>query len=174
MKKAIKNIGKFFQMIIDFFKPKKQPIIERIEYPVYDPSDADFAIDLALFRAINQYRRENGLNELLDLSFADDLSYSHAVWLNLNMNRNNIAADFDKRGHYYAQDRFEQMRLRYPNSNCGENLAYNYIASSSLISAWDKSKTHRENMINPKFTHLGIAHIDKFFVTFYVEIPKKS
>ena len=39
----------------------------------------------------------------------------------------------------------------------GENLAYSFSSPSHVMEAWMMSKTHRENILDPKFTHIGIA-----------------
>lgn len=39
----------------------------------------------------------------------------------------------------------------------GENLAKDYQTSLEVLYAWSKSPTHKENIVNPKFTHSCIA-----------------
>lgn len=45
----------------------------------------------------------------------------------------------------------------YDYQYAGENLAVNFIESSDVTEAWMNSKTHRENILNNKFTEVGIA-----------------
>lgn len=39
----------------------------------------------------------------------------------------------------------------------GENLAVNFVESEDIQKAWMASPRHRSNIINPKFTEIGIA-----------------
>ena len=45
----------------------------------------------------------------------------------------------------------------YPYVSVGENLAKGFSADSSVISAWMASPSHRANILNAKFRHIGIA-----------------
>lgn len=45
----------------------------------------------------------------------------------------------------------------YDYQYAGENLAVNFVESSDVTNAWMNSKTHRENILNNKFTEVGIA-----------------
>lgn len=45
----------------------------------------------------------------------------------------------------------------YPYVVVGENLAKGFSADSSVISAWMGSSSHRANILNAKFRHIGIA-----------------
>jgi len=45
----------------------------------------------------------------------------------------------------------------YEYSIAGENLARDYIDTNSLMKAWMKSPTHRENILNNNFTEIGIG-----------------
>ena len=41
----------------------------------------------------------------------------------------------------------------------GENLAKNFTTAGGVVSGWMNSKTHRENMLNPRFTEVGFATV---------------
>ena len=40
----------------------------------------------------------------------------------------------------------------------GENLAGGQTTPKQVVQAWMDSKTHRENILNPKFTELGVVY----------------
>ena len=40
----------------------------------------------------------------------------------------------------------------------GENLAGGQTSPKQVVQAWMDSKTHRENILNPKFTELGVVY----------------
>ncbi|MEW9667897.1 CAP domain-containing protein [Ammoniphilus sp. 3BR4] len=39
----------------------------------------------------------------------------------------------------------------------GENIAWGYETPQSVVAAWMKSKPHRNNILNPKFTRTGVG-----------------
>ena len=50
---------------------------------------------------------------------------------------------------------FTQAGYKYKYA--GENLAVNFVNSEDLETAWKNSPTHWYNIINPKYTEIGIA-----------------
>lgn len=61
----------------------------------------------------------------------------------------------------------------YKYKSAGENLAVNFKDSKQVHKAWMNSPTHKANIIQPKFTEIGIATADGFYqgqeVTFVVQ-----
>lgn len=45
----------------------------------------------------------------------------------------------------------------YPYLYAGENLARNYHTAQAVVQAWLDSPSHRENLLNPQFKHIGVA-----------------
>lgn len=39
----------------------------------------------------------------------------------------------------------------------GENIARNWKTTDEVMSAWMNSSGHRKNILNPKFTHIGVG-----------------
>ena len=50
---------------------------------------------------------------------------------------------------------FEQAGYKF--TYAGENLAVDFSDSGDVNTAWMNSPTHRENLLNPKYTEIGIA-----------------
>ncbi|MBU1032108.1 CAP domain-containing protein [Patescibacteria group bacterium] len=48
----------------------------------------------------------------------------------------------------------------YKFTYAGENLAKNFYNSDDVVSAWMNSKTHKDNLLNPKYKDIGIAVIE--------------
>jgi len=48
----------------------------------------------------------------------------------------------------------------YKFTYAGENLAKNFYNSDDVVAAWMASKTHKENLLNPKYKDIGIAVVD--------------
>lgn len=45
----------------------------------------------------------------------------------------------------------------------GENLAVNFADSEDIVQAWMDSRGHRDNLLNSKFTEIGIAIASGFY-----------
>ncbi len=48
----------------------------------------------------------------------------------------------------------------YQYDQAGENLAKNYPTADSTVDAWMNSRTHRENIMNDKYSEVGFAVLD--------------
>lgn len=142
----------------------KEIKIELIVYEEYFPK----LIDYEILGLINVYRLENGLEELGMSSVGNDIAYSHVKWLS---NQNIVTEkDFDEKGHYGVQGRFDQIILRYgSNTRCGENVAWNYRTALSYFTAWKASPGHNANMLG-NYTHLGVSSNERFCETLFIKI----
>ena len=73
--------------------------------------------------------------------------YAYQYWAHFNpQNNTNTPWFFIKQ--YYPTYRV-----------AGENLGRGFETGSSLMQAWMHSKTHRDNILNPAYTHIGIARL---------------
>ncbi|MCR5151432.1 MAG: hypothetical protein K6B52_09455 [Clostridiales bacterium] len=45
----------------------------------------------------------------------------------------------------------------YNSGSCGENLAWHFSSADAVCAAWKNSETHYQNMIDKKFTKIGIG-----------------
>lgn len=65
------------------------------------------------------------------------------------------------------------VQTKYNFAYAGENLAVDFTESANVETAWINSPKHKENIMNSKFTEIGIATADGFFegknTTFVVE-----
>jgi uncharacterized protein YkwD len=104
--------------------------------------------DLILER-LNQARKVAGLAPLL---FDEQLSRAAA----------DKAEDMISQGYFnhvspQGQQPWEFIEnLNYAFVAAGENLAINFTNAEDLVQAWLASDTHRNNILNPVFTHTGI------------------
>lgn len=55
-------------------------------------------------------------------------------------------------------DFFRQADYQY--SVAGENLAKDFYDTDSMVKAWMKSPTHRDNIVSPKYQEIGIAVVN--------------
>ena len=47
--------------------------------------------------------------------------------------------------------------VHYTYQLLGENIAYNQADPASVVASWMQSPPHRENMLNPAFTDIGVG-----------------
>ncbi|ALC85692.1 MULTISPECIES: CAP domain-containing protein [unclassified Bacillus (in: firmicutes)] len=59
---------------------------------------------------------------------------------------------------------FDQMKaLGITYNSAGENIAMGQPSAEEVVDAWMKSPGHRENIMNPSFTHIGVGLSDSGF-----------
>ncbi|MFF2752857.1 CAP domain-containing protein [Psychrobacillus sp. NPDC058041] len=59
---------------------------------------------------------------------------------------------------------FDQMKsLGITYKSAGENIAMGQRSAAEVVDAWMKSPGHRENIMNPSFTHIGVGLSDSGF-----------
>ena len=99
-----------------------------------------------LITLINDYRQSKGLNSLTVINHISYKSEEH----NFYMIDNNVV------NHDYFQQRSDNLVRVLGAEKVGENIAYNYQAAESAMSAWLNSPSHKAN-IEGDYTHLGIS-----------------
>jgi uncharacterized protein YkwD len=60
--------------------------------------------------------------------------------------------------------------LGYDYSYAGENLARNYRDAKELENSWMTSKSHRDNILSPNYSDLGLAVVQKNNQTIVVQL----
>ena len=129
-----------------------------------------------LFQKVNEYRKDNGVKEVLFNSMIYKVAYDHATYLNLK----------DKIGHSQTIEgkKTVQDRLRYytkvQNFTVGENIARtvvlkrtrNYLSNGTIkpsiaytyeeaveymLNAWKQSSFHNTNMLSTRFELSAIS-----------------
>lgn len=76
-------------------------------------------------------------------------------------------------GYRSFGDFIKDNKISY--STAGENLAKKTKTPEETMKLWMNSKGHRANILNPKFTHLGVAQgLDKNGDFYWVQIFIKS
>ena len=101
----------------------------------------------------NQQRIQTGLEAL---RYSDTLSKSAQAKAE-HMFANNYWAHNAPDGTT-PWDFFKQVDYQYQIA--GENLAKDFYDTSSMMSAWMKSPTHRDNIVNPKYKEIGIGVVN--------------
>ncbi|WP_409301167.1 CAP domain-containing protein [Peribacillus sp. SCS-155] len=66
---------------------------------------------------------------------------------------------FDHNSPTYGSpfDMMKKFGISY--SYAGENIAMGQTSPQQVVQAWMNSQGHRENIMNPNFTHIGVGHV---------------
>lgn len=73
------------------------------------------------------------------------------------------AEDMARRGYFSHDDPNGEApwtwfsRVGYDFLYAGENLAVNFVDSEDVVSAWMNSSTHKKNILNAKFSQIGVG-----------------
>lgn len=142
-----KPIDDFFYDVEDVAREVFTPPPLRVE----NNEDGSLLSRGGIFRWTNVQREENGLDSLLENT---QLNYAAVEKLNDMFN-----------GQYFAHVSPDELgvnhwvsRAGYEYLVVGENLALgNFDGDEDLVQAWMDSPGHRENILNEKYTEIGIA-----------------
>ena len=52
------------------------------------------------------------------------------------------------------------IELGYPTNQVGENIASGYRTAEEVITAWMESPGHKENILRPSYTHIGVGYAE--------------
>ena len=55
-------------------------------------------------------------------------------------------------------------------SACAENIAYNYDTPKEVVQGWMKSAGHKKNILNPKYTKIGIGYYQNGDRVYWVQL----
>jgi len=112
---------------------------------------------------INEYRKENGLNELKPLSSLQDVAKLKAEDL---VNNEYFSHTSEQLGTPFEMLRNNNVDYKI----AGENLAGN-INCERAVEAWVNSPLHRENILEDRFEYTGICAVDSpIYGRVYVQI----
>lgn len=123
-----------------------------------DPSDACVIpgkpatpVQRRMFRQLNEYRQEHGLEQLV---YSKQLEAAAQVHLQ----------DMCERG-YFAHITPEgltpgnrAMDSGFCHEYVGENLAAGQLTAKAALRAWDNSPSHQVNMLEPNYVYVGVGH----------------
>ena len=112
-----------------------------------------FQSSIAVPEVLTEINSQRTEVNLLPLKLNDQLS--EAAW--------EKAQDMMNRQYWShnSPDGFEPWifldRVGYNYKFAGENLARNFSDTNQMVQAWMSSPTHKENILNPEYTEIGIA-----------------
>lgn len=123
---------------------------------VFKPGVLGISSEVNKERIIELTNQERAKNNLSSLSENEQLNNA-AMAKAQNMFEENYWAHYSPSG----KDPWQFiMAAGYKFMYAGENLARNFYKSEDVVVAWMESRTHRENILNPKYQDIGIAVIE--------------
>ncbi len=99
---------------------------------------------------VNQQRSLNGLRPLALDDRLNRAAQAHAE----NMAKRDF---FDHQAPDGSQVADRAVRVGYPWRLIGENLAAGHLSERGVVNGWMISPAHRDNMLNPDFTEMGVG-----------------
>lgn len=102
-----------------------------------------------VFALTNQYRQQNGCRALIRNSYAEKAAQGHADWMNSTGTFSHTGAN----GSSFV-DRMKAAGYANPG---GENIAYGQRDAQAVMTAWMNSPGHRANILNCRFTRIGLG-----------------
>ncbi|MFH1712876.1 MAG: CAP domain-containing protein [Candidatus Jacksonbacteria bacterium] len=149
-----------------------------IAFLVLYPLTAWLSPDLALIESKKIIELTNNLREKVNLApLAENQQLNQAAWQKVQDMLIN---------QYFAHTSPLGMNLKhwinkvnYKYSIAGENLAMGYSKTENVMSAWEKSPTHYDNIIDENFKDIGVAmtngsfkNVDTTFTAQYFARPQ--
>lgn len=106
----------------------------------------------------NQYRAQAGLQPLkVDICLSNNVAQPWALTMSTT-------------GVLQHRDLAQVFPLCPKFSTAGENIALNQRGAAAVVAEWMKSPGHRANILNPKYTHIGVGiHKDAQGRTYWVQ-----
>lgn len=139
--------------------PKKQPAPEKPK-----PAKTTVAAPAkpikptSVVALTNQYRAQAGLQPLkVDICLSNNVAQPWALTMATT-------------GVLQHRDLAQVFPLCPKFSTAGENIALNQRGTAAVVAEWMKSPGHRANILNPKYTHIGVGiHQDAQGRTYWVQ-----
>ena len=57
--------------------------------------------------------------------------------------------------------------MQYRGRTCGENIAAGHATAEETVEQWMDSEYHRENILNPEFSELGVGYAYEDYSTYH-------
>ena len=103
-----------------------------------------------ILRITNEYRAEGGLEPLTLSTKITEIANVRAEEIAWSGNHTHNRPDGSRCFSLFREQGFEE-------GLAGENIGWGFTSPEAVCLAWKKSKTHYENIMNPRFTKIGIG-----------------
>ena len=135
-------------------------------HPLLVSSDDEFSrtAETELEFLVNDYRLTHDLAALRVLPELKDLALAHSI----HMGRHEPA--FFDHGNPEGDQPLDRAKRSIDFTSIGENLAAGQSAAEAVFRSWLLSPSHRANLEDPRWTHMGAGHAvlpDSPYVTYW-------
>lgn len=121
------------------------------EEPKVDYTFKELSSD-ELFRLVNEERIKAGVKPLARLHELDISAETKAKRMQDIQNTDHVDPQTGYKGTNYIVDLNPNLRCSW----LGENISWNYPVEKQLVDGWMGSQGHKENILDPQFTHAGM------------------
>ena len=144
-------------------KPEKEPTSEIATQPPAQKSELA-AAEQEIYRLVNEHRAQQNLPELRLNTELSQVARDHSI----DMGQHNFYGHKDPQGITPQQRINREMGDRYYLDGTAENIAYSERSdgfsalsqqqiAGNFMRGWMNSPGHRENILRPAMTHIGIG-----------------
>lgn len=123
---------------------------DTVNIPTLNPSVTNFEQEVILL--VNEIRAENGLKALsYDWELARVARYKSQDMKDMGY--------FTHNSPVYGTP-FQMIKnFGISYRSAGENIAKGYATPKAVVNAWMNSSGHRANILNAKYTHIGVGYV---------------
>lgn len=154
----ILNLLTLLRNLLELINPPRDPQPAPIDIP--DAEDPNKGILLSMH---NKARFDNGRLSLSYNIHLDNAAQKHAQW----MADNNT---FSHTGEYGSKVGERATMWGYDWSWVGENIAKGFTMPEETMRAWLESSGHRKNILNTRFTDMGVGIAASEHSTYWVVV----
>ena len=117
-----------------------------------------YADDVAAL--VNEYRQQQGIEPLKVIPLLQENAQTRAV---------EISEEFS---HTRPDGTmcFTAISSSLSYYACAENIAYGETTPEAVIKQWKKSDGHNKNMLNSKYTHIGVGVYESNYTVYWVQV----
>ena len=110
------------------------------------------AYEREVIRLVNEHRRKNGLGEL-----SEDWQLSRVARYKSQDMRDRKYFSHTSPTYGSPFQMIKSFGISYKAA--GENIAKGQKTPKAVVDGWMNSSGHRANILNPKFTHIGVGYV---------------
>ncbi|WP_158232440.1 CAP-associated domain-containing protein [Sporosarcina sp. P13] len=124
-------------------------------------TEVDRSMERQTFELTNQLREEHNVPLLKNDEKLATLSWEHSQEM--------IFQKYSSHTPQSTELFAERLKIAgIPNTKAAENTAFNYIDAIETVHGWLNSPKHRDVLLNPSFTHMGVGVYNKYYTQSFV------
>jgi len=150
-------------LISEVFADKYIEVGDFFNNELYFDDEIDASHAIGVFELTNSFRAKYGLSKLEYHEAASIVAKAHSV----DMRINNYVGHSDSQG-LSPNDRLTNYGITF--ISVGENAAGGYQDDMLVMNGWVNSLGHRQNMLIPSHTHLGVGASERYYTQKFMEL----